>query len=431
MSYLPYLRAAKMPLVMSEVEEPMANKIPTWSYGVTTVSERFDTYLLPTLESLHDAGFDKPHLFIDGSMDNPPPQLFNYQRTVRSQRVRTYGNWVLALWELYLLNPRADRYAVFQDDFLCSKNMRAYLDQCAFPDNGYWNLYTFPCNERPSVGWHLSNQLGKGALGLVFNRSGVQALLKQEHMVDRPPHERGWRNVDGAVVTALSHAGYKEWVHNPSLLQHEGDVSSINNRVHQKASTFRGVGFDCLDLLTEEEPKDTIKLGSRCKRIGVVGYHCACETGEMNLQLVNHLDVEQWMVKPHFSLETREAHPDVDTIVCYVGKEDKLEKFVRAVDVVVFVGDKPVYPELIPMCRKHNRRVVGIANCPYGDDEDQRADVYICTSEECYNDQKNKYPCTYIPWPSEQNWPKFAFEYHAMIRNGEQAITILPPGVSP
>ena len=100
------------------------------------------------------------------------------------------GNWVTALWALYTSDAEADRYAIFQDDCVAVRNLRQYLEACEYPETGYWNLYTFPENERNKRGWYLSNQCGKGAVGLVFSSLAVRTLLASQHMVAvlRRPH---------------------------------------------------------------------------------------------------------------------------------------------------------------------------------------------------------------------------------------------------
>lgn len=245
----------------------------SWAYGVMTVPKRKDTLLPRTLESLSNAGFEQPRLFVDGDEDVREwrlsfPTISHF--TFRSPVIRVYGNWVLAAAELYIRQPHADLYAIFQDDFLASRNLRTYLERCEYPERGYWNLYTFPVNERlcqpGHVGWYPSNQMGKGAVGLVFNRETLLTLLTHQHMVDRPMDlDRGWRSVDGGIVTALKKAGWMEYVHSPSLIQHLGLDSTMDKRrkvIHSEvhvptykwatstlSTTFRGVDFDLLSLL--------------------------------------------------------------------------------------------------------------------------------------------------------------------------------------
>lgn len=232
-----------------------------WAYGVTTVPERFRELLPRTLASLRLAGFDRPRLFVDGGREGSQDWArFGLDLTFRWPRIRTHGNWFLSLHELFIRNPNADRYAIFQDDMVTYRNLRAYLEACEYPSRGYWNLYTFPENQRlaPGVGrtgrqqtgWYRSNGKGKGAVGLVFDRDSVLALLASDHMVGRPMSaNRGHRAVDGGIVDSMRKAGRMEYVHNPSLVQHTGDRSSMGNGKHPKAISFNGEGFDAMELL--------------------------------------------------------------------------------------------------------------------------------------------------------------------------------------
>jgi hypothetical protein len=239
-----------------------------WAYGVTTVPSRRDNLLLGTLTSLRLAGFDKPWVFIDGCED---PRLYwqwfedrglQYAGlTSHYPYVRTAGNWILSMWELWIRNPTCTRFALFQDDLVTYRNLRQYLDRCAFPSKGYWNLYTFNSNTgiapvddngRTRVGWYKSNQFGRGAVGLVFDRQGVVDLLGNHHLSDRVQDlHRGWRAIDGGIVTALGKCGYTEMVHHPSLLQHTGQVSAMWNKPHQPAPHFLGESYDALLLLED------------------------------------------------------------------------------------------------------------------------------------------------------------------------------------
>lgn len=226
-----------------------------WSYGITTVPERLNELFPRTLKSLRSAGFDKPRIFVDGAENDEAYRRFDLAVTVRHPKIRTYGNWVLALGELYLREPDADRYAIFQDDFVTYHNLRQYLEQTPYPDKGYLNLYTFPKNQELAPlgyrGFYIANQRGLGAVALVFSRDAVQILLKHQHMIDRPTtlDERSFKAVDGAIVSSMNKAGWKEYVHTPSLVQHTGMRSTAGNAKHPIAKTFLGEEFDALDLL--------------------------------------------------------------------------------------------------------------------------------------------------------------------------------------
>lgn len=221
-----------------------------WSYGVTTVPERIDNLLQRTLKSLAAGGFPNPRLFIDG-LDVPPSSLSAYQCSCRNPRIRTAANWVLSAYELYLYNPHATYYAIFQDDFVTYRNVRDYIESCKYPQRGYLNLYTFPENARLNrARWYESNQRGKGAVALVFNRDALQTLLGSRYLVDRAMSvERGYKSIDGGIVSAMKHAGWKEYVHSPSLVQHTGEVSSMGNGKHPLAPYFNGEDFDARELI--------------------------------------------------------------------------------------------------------------------------------------------------------------------------------------
>lgn len=220
-----------------------------WAYGVTTVPERFDTVLPRTLESLAKGGFDKPRLFIDGPGEIPKA-LQGYQISQRVPKLRAYGNWLLAIQELIVLEPMAERYAIFQDDMVTYVNLRQYLNQCVYPDKGYMNLYTFPSQTKPVNGWYLSTQGGKGAVALVFSRDALLALFSTNYMVNRPfDLRRGHKSIDGGIVTAMNNAGWREYVHNPSLVQHTGIKSAIGNSPQPFAPTFKGEDFDAVQLI--------------------------------------------------------------------------------------------------------------------------------------------------------------------------------------
>ena len=137
--------------------------------------------------------------------------------------------------------------------------LKTYLERtgpAVFAERGYLNLYTFPVNQaigdavKPGGGWFKANQMGKGAVALVFPRDAVIDLLSTRSMLERAQDvHRGHRSIDGAVVTAMGERGWVEYCHNPSLVQHTGDVSAIGNPPHYKADSFRGEAYDPNALL--------------------------------------------------------------------------------------------------------------------------------------------------------------------------------------
>ena len=216
-----------------------------------------DGLLNRTLTSMVLGGFVKPWLFVDQAQE-----LLDYEGkyptvedqisgvTLRVPGVRTAGHWVLSMWELWIREPAADRYAIFQDDHVMCINTKHYIERSTYPKDGYLNLYTFPGNET-GKGWYPTvNQLGWSATGLVFNRDAVQALFSHNYLMTRFTNsKRGHKSIDGGVVDAMRRVGYKEYVHSPSLLQHTGDVSSMGNKKQPVSQTFPGEDFDALELL--------------------------------------------------------------------------------------------------------------------------------------------------------------------------------------
>lgn len=391
-----------------------------WAYGVTTVPSRFGELLPKTLASLEKAGFDQPRLFIDGCKEIPTDLSSKYQVTNRWPTLRTHGNWVLSMYELFIRSPRADRYAIFQDDFVTYPHLREYLDACEFPEHGYWNLYTFPQNQKETKGWYLSNQLGKGAVALVFSNEGVRTLLCQRHLLERPMDStRGHRSVDGGIVTAMKREGWKEWVHNPSLVQHTGLISSMGNRRQELSPSFQGEDWDPRQLLSDPEvklnpaahlPKVVIGKPAKGDRIGLVGYNAPCGLGELNRQIATHCDVDTWLVKPHNRLASLQPHPDVDTISCPSGKPAKLNLFLDRCDTVV-ICETQYYGNLVSLCRERGKRVVCVpmlewmtAGCKSWP---KLVDLFLCPTQQAYQAFAHVIPCVYFPWPTDLERFKF------------------------
>lgn len=388
----------------------------TWACGLTTVPQRMHDGLLDrTLTSLKAGGFTDIRLFIDGlsypmSWDSPFKTL---PMTCRNPSIRVYGNFHLGLSELFIRNPKADLYAMFQDDFVTYKNLRAYLERCKFPEKGYFNLYTFPQNQKKFEGWYPSNQLGKGAVALVLPRAAVLALLSSSYWTLRPTSnpenpDRIWKFIDGGIVEALKRDGFKEYVHNPSLVQHTGIESVAGNKKQDLAESFKGEQFNALELLRPSELYEEVRVVPKRKLIiGLVGYNVASGLGELNRQIAEYAGIKSWMIKPHPNYPSADL-PDIDFDVCDCNK--KLEKWVKSVEVVVF-AERPYYTELLDLCRKHRRRTVCIPMMewmpPGAKGWPQEVDLFICPTKQCYEQFAHVVPCVYFPWPVDTRRFKF------------------------
>jgi len=237
----------------------------TWECGITTVPKRvLDGTLYATLNSLENAGIPKPRIFVDGSIplviQSDILTQKGYALSYRNDPLQVAGNWWLSIWELYLRNPYAHLYAMFQDDITLCKNLRSYIETNPdlYQDNVYLNLFTDSINTerlpRGYNGWIHAQAKGRGALALIFTHKVLQKLLQSPHMVDRFMDAqtgryklpRRMRSVDGGIWNSLDKAGIKEMVHLPSLVQHTGKISTVeplhNNQ--PDAPTYVGEDFD-------------------------------------------------------------------------------------------------------------------------------------------------------------------------------------------
>jgi hypothetical protein len=241
-----------------------------WAYGVTTVPERGHYQLPTTLDCLKGAGFPRPRLFVDGSTGEGYSR-FDLPISARWPKVYAFGNFWMGLLELYLREPTADRFAMFQDDILICRNVREYLESITWDEDAYYNLMTYRGNqdlcprltlETYHEGWYQSNQMGKGAQALVFGRGMVQRLFSAKHWVERPlgmkdgepQPERARKNLDGGIIASVKQQGGKELVHNPSLVQHQEGVSTIGNDYQSYATSFRGVEWDAMSMIPLSSP---------------------------------------------------------------------------------------------------------------------------------------------------------------------------------
>lgn len=234
-----------------------------WAVSVTTVPTRKDTLLPETLKYIQSAGFPAPTLYVDGATSTIPWEKFGLPVLARSQNIRVAGHWHLTALETYIRNREAEMFAFIQDDVAFNTNVRPYLERTIrYDDKRYYNLYTSNSNnlliprdgDRARVGWFKGNQFGRGALCLVFTKPVLITLLSSYEFVTRHQDQhRGWRAIDGGIVDALKVQGVEEWVHNPSLCQHRGTVSTVSNHKHKPAATFISQYHDALSYLDADQ----------------------------------------------------------------------------------------------------------------------------------------------------------------------------------
>ncbi len=103
--------------------------VSTWAIGVTT-SPRIHPTLDLCLDSIVQAGWARPQLFIDGPV-RIADRHASLPATCRSERVGAWPNYYLALAELMLRQPRSDAFVLVQDDavFYNHESLPRYLER--------------------------------------------------------------------------------------------------------------------------------------------------------------------------------------------------------------------------------------------------------------------------------------------------------------
>ena len=166
-------------------------RISSWAVGVTTAPRRGAT-LERCLDHLTRAGWDCPHLFMDGVV-RIPERFGHLPGTLRSPPVGAWPNHYLALFELTLRQPKADAYLMMQDDALIydGENVRAYLEDVLWPAGSapVVSLYCPGIYNASRYGWRRFRKSWVwGAQAFVFSRDAAQRYLR-----DRRVCRHRWR----------------------------------------------------------------------------------------------------------------------------------------------------------------------------------------------------------------------------------------------
>ncbi|MBA4030794.1 MAG: hypothetical protein C0478_07860 [Planctomyces sp.] len=208
-----------------------------WAVGITTAPRESAT-LSATLESVARAGFTAAQLFAEP--DTPIPDSPNHHqlRVTVSRRGTTLGafpNWYVSLTELVLSRPHAHGYLILQDDAELAASLVPYLEQI-FPQGplpqGIYSLYCPAHEERAGArgftvidpGWQ-----AWGALAYLLSPLTARRLLTDRTLLDHRPHgpAEGLKNIDSVVGWWCRRAGVPYFVHQPSLVRHLGETSTL------------------------------------------------------------------------------------------------------------------------------------------------------------------------------------------------------------
>lgn len=222
-----------------------------WATGVTVAPRKNPTFD-KCYQSFLDSGF-KPHVFKEPGVSIHPDFLINGV-TERMYTLGAWKNWLLGLRELRTSKPNADIYGMFQDDALFCKNVKPYLEKVLWPssDASVVSIYTprpYASNNKWSHGmlplW--------GAVAYFFLPETLDSLLNHPIIRRTQPHE-GDKLIDVRVGEWSDAINKAAIFHNPSLVEHIGEFSTIWDgdvpaEDDRAAFEFVGENFDALQLL--------------------------------------------------------------------------------------------------------------------------------------------------------------------------------------
>jgi len=267
-------------------------------------------------------------------------------------------------------------------------------------------LYTFPQNQKLSngrKGWYASNQRGRGAVALGFNKDAVNLLLSSQHMVQKVQcRKRPHRNLDGAIVTAFKKYNAYEYVHNPSLVQHIGEQSSMGNSRHPHAQSFPGEDLDALSLLEQEPPVEVPPPApaeqatpepapapvvqepkeETPSKLMIVGVSDFKGVGKLCRDVVHFMGAEKWLCSRRLCMAPLRVQ-----MVRTTGRPSEFVRHTKDVRAVLFF-DHPEYERLPEATKVQKVRSVCVLTKdePLGEEQKWRAnvDLFVCPGQTSY-----------------------------------------------
>lgn len=205
--------------------------VRTWAVGVTTAPRAVPT-LERTLESLAAAGWSDVRLFAEPGSE-VPRKFSALPVTSRHSRLGAFPNWYLGLAELVMTFPEADAYFLSQDDVLFARGLRAYLEAHLWPQPrlGVVSVYCpAPYTRNRAAGFYVEEHGREtwGALAYLFPNASARAVLGTPQVVNHRLRQTGGdHQIDGLVGQWCRITRLPYLVHEPSLAQHIGDVSTV------------------------------------------------------------------------------------------------------------------------------------------------------------------------------------------------------------
>ena len=195
-----------------------------WGIGIMTCDQRPKSTLQRTLENFRGTGFATPEVFAD------------------LKKQGSIWNWHRAMFYLVEHYPDAKAYAILEDDIICAKDIREYLEQELWPDVSehgcICSIFT-PTIYLAEERWHTENRGQNTWMSQfwVFHPLSARKLLQDipamtEFQGNKQPNDTliGKWAIDNKVTI---------WHHSPSLVQHTG----YNNSYGKKLPTNYRIGL--------------------------------------------------------------------------------------------------------------------------------------------------------------------------------------------
>lgn len=204
--------------------------VRNWAVGVVT-APREEPTLATTLQSLRDAGWPVPRLFVEPETELPS-EAVDLPVSLRSERLGLWPNWLLGLTELVLRHPDADAYLMVEDDVLFRRGLRRWLEERLWPLEriGVVSLFCPKTYASDVHGWkEVKEGWGfAGAQALIFPPPSARLLLGDPlvlHHRRRGPRQGNY-DTDAVVGLWAELSKLPVLVHSPSLVQHVGNAST-------------------------------------------------------------------------------------------------------------------------------------------------------------------------------------------------------------
>ena len=244
---------------------PQRGSVRQWAIGMTTAS-RTEPTRARTMRSLDAAGWQSQgvHVFAEPDVLLMQGEEYSGALTRRGKTAGAFANWYLALQELVLTQPDADAYVIFQDDVICCRDLRGYLEKSLWPEavTGLVSLYCgmlqSGIGSEPGFQKIDPGNMLYGALAVAFPPGAARAILLHPGFLRHRESRNGTHGIDLALAEWMNSSGLPGFVHTPSLVDHIGQISSIFRSVRdgpeRRTDSFVGEEASAIALFLKTVP---------------------------------------------------------------------------------------------------------------------------------------------------------------------------------